>query len=522
MLKKSKFCNFRPFVCFSLVIIIAIVVAIYHVDEVADRWIAFGVATGVAILFFVAYLFKKTKIFIFFTFLFLIFAIPFMSINLKVISISDNTEFDDSEVLVVGRMSESYSITTNGYVSIVLDSVEISNGESSRFLDDKINLYTSKEYLDTTNLKTGNYVSAWLQLSRNTIESKDEFDLMYLSDNIVASGFVTSSKIVVYENSDKTLADNIKLKVYDFLDSSNMQYSDISYAMMFGETNLIDKTVKTVYQNTGIAHILAVSGLHVSIIVTALCFIFKKLKFSNKSQFIVLAVLLFVYSYLCNFYISVIRASLMAIILNYSYIRGKAYDELSVVAMLACFILIINPLQIFNASFVLSFLSVLSIILAKRPLDRFFENFFYDKLASELGLLFSLEVGITVVQIFYFKSFQPLTFLSNLVSIPIVTIAFLGIIIITILSIILPFLSFLCIGVGKIFSVVTQFNSYVLTISPIIHTMSISAIFIPIVFGLMFIISDYCFLSQKYKYVAASFIVLGFVSLFLIWLLDKN
>lgn len=502
--------------CFWLAIMIAITIAIYHTNAVFDRWMIFGVALFVAALFFIAYLFKKTKILVFFTFLFVIFAIPFLSVNLIVINTSINNDFENSEVLVVGRMSESYSVTTNGYVSIVLDNIEIYDGENSRCLDGKINLYTSKEYLDTTNLKTGHYVSASLKLNRNTVESKDKFDLMYLSDNIVASGYVTSSNIDVYENADKTLADNIKARVYDFLENSNMQYFDISYAMLFGETNLVDKTVKTVFQNTGIAHILAVSGLHISIIVAALCFLFKKLKLSNKIQIIVLAVLLLIYSYLCNFYISVIRASLMALILNYSYIRGKAYDELSVVSMLACFILIINPLQMFNASFVLSFLSVLSIILVKRPLDRFFEKFFYNKLASELGLLFSLEIGITVVQIFYFNTFQPLTFLSNLVSIPVVTVAFLAIIAVTILSILFPFLSFLCIGVGKIFSAVTQYNNYVLSVSPIIQTMSISAIFIPIVFLLMFVVSDYCFLSKKYKFAAASLIGLGFITLFLI------
>ena len=68
----------------------------------------------------------------------------------------------------------------------------------------------------------------------------------------------------------------------------------------------------------------------------------------------------------------------MAIILNYSYIRGKPYDRLSVLALLAGVILIVNPMQLFNISFILSFFAVLSIILLCDPIKRLLNKIFYD------------------------------------------------------------------------------------------------------------------------------------------------
>jgi competence protein ComEC len=262
---------------------------------------------------------------------------------------------------------------------------------------------------------------------------------------------------------------------------------------------VIDKDIKGIYQNTGIAHLLAVSGLHVSVIIYVIGFILKKIKLSQNIHFCILIALLGFYIYLCSFSISVIRASLMAIILNYSYIRGKPYDRLSVLSLLATIILLVNPLQLFNVSFVLSFLAVLSIILLIDPIKRLLSNIFYDKFANLLALVLAVQIGLSVVNVFYFNKFQPFSFIANLISVPLATFAFLILLASVCVVVVFPSFSFLCEFIGEIYKFIAQYNNYLIELFPAVILPQIPAIIIPCFLILLFLISDYCFVKKKLK-----------------------
>lgn len=516
MIQMRKFCNFRPFVLLAIAVILSTILSVFVVNPVLQMCIFIALILF-SVASFIIYFVKKYKIFRFLSVFILVFALPFLTINYQTFKFDSMAgRYENYQLTVLGRISEHYEITRNGYLRIIVEDVETASGDIIENINGNIAIYTSKDYIDASNLDIGCYISAKLELDFNTISSKDEMELMYLSKNIVAGGFADADNIVIYNNKDVELSDIIKQKVIDTLDASDMKHADVAYAMMFGDTSIVDGNVNTIYQNTGIAHILAVSGLHVSAIVFVISFILKKLKVSQKVQIVTLAMLLGFYVYLCSFSISVIRSSFMAIILNYSYIRGKAYDRFSVLALLAMVILLFSPLELFNVSFVLSFMSVLSIILLEQPLSRLFNKVFYNKLASEFGLLFSLQLGITVVSVYYFNKLNPLTFLANLVSIPVVTFAFLSIILFAMIAMIFPFANVVCKFIGEIFAGVTQFNSYINSLNLGVVTSAIPAFVIPIVFMILFIISDYCFVSKKIKVGASALAVAGYIILFFI------
>ncbi len=516
-MQMKKFFNFRPFVLLAVAVILSTILAVFVIVDSVWQMCVFAMLILLSVISFIIYFVKKYKIFRFLSIFIFIFAIPFLTINYQTFKFNNlASRYENYQLTVLGKISKHYEITQNGYLRIVIEDVETASGDIIENIDGNIAIYTTKDYIDASNLDIGCYIYAKLELDFNTISSRDEWELMYLSKNIVAGGFADADDIVVYNNKDVELSDIIKQRVIDTLESSEMKHADVAYAMMFGDTSIVDGNVNAIYQNTGIAHILAVSGLHVSAIVFAISFILKKLRVPKKVQVAVLAIFLGFYTYLCNFSISVIRSSFMAIILNYSYIRGKAYDRFSVLALLAMVILLFAPLQLFNVSFVLSFMSVLSIILLEQPLSRLFSKIFYNKLASEFGLLFSLQLGITVVSVYYFNELNPLTFLANLVSIPVVTFAFLTIILFAIIAMVFPFANVVCKLVGEIFAGVTQFNNYIDSLNLGVATSAIPAFIIPIVFIVLFVISDYCFVSKKVKVGASALAVAGYITLFFI------
>lgn len=499
-MKMKKICNFRPFLLTAILLIISIIVSVFIVDTNILRLFIFVACLFMSAIFIFLFFENKNHKFIVVAILLIVFAVPFLMIAEHSKNINNNLKFENKEVYVLGKVSDFYKITTNDYLEIILDDIEISEDciNVEKF-DGKIKVYTNRDYLDLTKLSLGTYVFAKIELDFNDIASKDKWELSNLSKDFIAAGYTNYYNLTIYDNNDADFADSVKMKVYELLKNTDMEQVDIAFAMIFGDSNIVDKSVKNIYQNTGIAHLLAVSGLHVSAIVFALSFFMKKLKVSNKWQIVLLTLLLSIYVYLCSFSISVIRASLMAIILSYSYIRGKPYDRLSVISLLATVILLIDPMQLFNISFVLSFLAVLSIILLIEPIKRLLGKIFFDKFANSLALVLAVQIGLSVVNIFYFNKIQPLSFIANLISVPLATFAFLLLMISIFVVAILPSFGFICVFIGEIYKLISQFNNFLIATMPAISLLEVSAVFIPCSFVLIFLFSDYCFFKKKTK-----------------------
>ncbi|MBI5749004.1 MAG: DNA internalization-related competence protein ComEC/Rec2 [Nitrospinae bacterium] len=152
--------------------------------------------------------------------------------------------------------------------------------------------------------------------------------------------------------------------------------SSVLKTMVFGERSAISKEMRNIFSSTGIAHLLAVSGLHVGFVAFAAFLIFKKffsflfLRFYHR-LFLIGAVQRFAafftmfpvlyYSILVGASPSTVRAAIMAIVYLLSivlYREGDIYNTLSLAALI---ILIWHPPSLFNIGFQLSFIAVLSI-----------------------------------------------------------------------------------------------------------------------------------------------------------------
>lgn len=132
--------------------------------------------------------------------------------------------------------------------------------------------------------------------------------------------------------------------------------------MLLGKRSELPAATYDVFRNSGSLHILAVSGLHVGLI-TALCFlIFSLFQLPRKTVCILTIASVMLYACLVGFRPSVLRASFMAILFLIAQIIDRDVDLTNLLAFAALILLLINPAQLWNVGFQLSFAAVACII----------------------------------------------------------------------------------------------------------------------------------------------------------------
>ena len=214
-------------------------------------------------------------------------------------------------------------------------------------------------------------------------------------------------------------------------------------ALLLGQRDDISDTLYEQYKNAGAIHILAVSGLHVGILLLIIQQLLKPLNILPGSRLIKMfttAILLWAYALLAGFSASVIRAVTMFSFLAYAHYLSRPGISFNIMALSMSFILIfIDPLMLFQPGFQLSYAAVFSIIWLYPKLQRLWSpsNWFSLKVWQLSSVSLAAQAGILPISLYYFHQFPVLFLVSNLLIVP-----FLGIILgIGILTIILALLN---------------------------------------------------------------------------------
>jgi competence protein ComEC len=238
-------------------------------------------------------------------------------------------------------------------------------------------------------------------------------------------------------------------------------------ALLLGQRQDISKQLIADYSSAGAIHILAVSGLHVGIILLILNWLFKPLERLNKGRFIktVLVVLfLWMFAFVAGLSASVVRAvtmfTFLAIGLSF---RRKNIIEFSLITSMF-FLLIVKPMFLFDVGFQLSYLAVFGIIWVQPILYKFWNPKLkiVDKFWQLLTVSFAAQAGILPLSLYYFHQFPGLFWMSNLIIIPFLGAILIGGIVIIFLSLI----GFLPQFLATIFGfVIAQMNNFVRWIS---------------------------------------------------------
>ncbi len=336
-------------------------------------------------------------------------------------------------VAIVGRVDDQlYDYNSDTLQKAILKDVTI-NGKSEKNI--ALYIYLNGE----EGVKNGDILAFACKVERAKLFKFDDFSTYYFRNNIGYNASISRKQVTISEGYLKA-DESYRLHVKGLLEKGmDEKYASICYAVLFGDKQDIDNEVKTAFRDAGIVHILAVSGLHVGFLVAVLNFFLKKCKLNKYIIFAMVFVFLAIYAWLCGFSPSVVRASIMAIVVLGSRLGSRRYDRLTSLGLAGFIIILLNPLSALDVGFLMSFFCVASIFFVQKPLANLLSKVFPKKVSDLAAISIAAQLGILPFLSFFSESFNLLSVFANLIVIPLFSIVFPVLFVFTILISILTF-----------------------------------------------------------------------------------
>lgn len=159
----------------------------------------------------------------------------------------------------------------------------------------------------------------------------------------------------------RTAVSHIRERICRNLKNAAGEDAPVLEAMVLGEKTDLDDRLKMKYQLAGIIHILAISGLHISLLGMGLFSLLKKAGLGNYAAGMLALIVMLQYGVLTGASVSAMRAVCMFLLSVFAKILGRIYDLLTALSVSAMMILLDSPAYLYSSSFLLSFGAVLGI-----------------------------------------------------------------------------------------------------------------------------------------------------------------
>lgn len=206
------------------------------------------------------------------------------------------------------------------------------------------------------------------------------------------------------------------------------RHGSLASALLLGNRDLLSESVLRDFRRAGVYHMLALSGMHVAILVGALGFLLKRLFVPKRIRVIILALCSIFYVALTGFLLSACRAMLMLWAVYIAYLLGRRGDSMTSLLLAVSVIVLITPSAVYDVGLMLSFASTFGVIASAMIAGRISQSVKMPKrgtpsallagVTSKLagGLLASLCVTICTLPIvsYYFGELSLATFISNI------------------------------------------------------------------------------------------------------------
>lgn len=206
--------------------------------------------------------------------------------------------------------------------------------------------------------------------------------------------------------------------------------SGLAEALLIGYKDDLDKTLVQAYVNTGVVHVIAISGLHLGIIYFLLLAITKPLSGKKlaflRVGFIITA--LWAFTLLAGAQASVVRSAVMFTAIALGGLLNRKAFIYNTLALSALLLLLYNPFWLWDAGFQLSYAAVLSIIIFYKPIYNwaYFKNKIIDAVWKLMAVTLAAQLLTLPVSLYHFHQFPLLFFLTNLVAVPLSSAILIG------------------------------------------------------------------------------------------------
>jgi competence protein ComEC len=237
----------------------------------------------------------------------------------------------------------------------------------------------------------------------------------------------------------------------------------LAEALLIGYKDDLDKNLLQSYTNTGVVHIIAVSGMHLALIFLLLDFVFKPLLRHRRTKWLhpVLVIsILWIFTFITGGAASIVRAAVMFTFVMIGKTLKRNASIYNILAASAFCLLLYNPFWLWDVGFQLSYTAVLSIVVFYKPLNNliYFTNKSLAWLWSLLAVSIAAQILTTPLSVYHFHQFPVYFLLTNLFAVPVSSVILIGELILVIFS---P-IKFLAVFLGKILDgMIWWLNSFI-------------------------------------------------------------
>ena len=293
------------------------------------------------------------------------------------------------------------------------------------------------------------------------LEKKDVFDQLYLENQ--------NYKVIAKNENLNFFLEKARNKVVTFFENENIPTERINIikALFLGQRQNIEQETLDNYSKSGAIHILAISGLHIGILLyffKALLKPIERIRYGRVITPLLLIIILWSFALLSGLSASVVRAVTMFTFVSIGMYMNRETNIYNTLGSSILILLLFKPNFIFDVGFQLSYCAVFSIVTIQplfskiwTPKNKIIE-YFYDIITVS----FAAQIGVLPLSIYYFHQFPGLFFVTNLVIIPLLTLILVTGIVAIILSTLGIYWSFL---VQLLSEFIGFMNSYVSIVS---------------------------------------------------------
>ena len=356
-------------------------------------------------------------------------------------------DLKENTVIVQGKI---YKIENTAFgTNIYLKGVEVENGEKSVSVK-RIFVNTEK----IPNVKIGNIIKVRGKLRQfEEAANKGNFDSRkyYLSlgfygkieagtIEVINSDYsgirqgLYELRLEIIERLEKLCSDNNG--IFSIINNKN----GIIGAIILGDKTDLDSDIKELYSVSGIAHILAISGLHISFIGMAIYRLLRRrFRFLFSAAVSIPVVLSF--GIMSGFGISTIRAIIMFILKIIGEVLGRKYDAITAISLAGLVLLVQNPFVVCNSGFQMSFGAIIAIVLILPIVEEILNT--DNKIIKVLSANFTISLVMNPILAWNYYELPTFSFLLNIVVVPLMSVVIVA-------SIAGIFCSCIMFGFGKV------------------------------------------------------------------------
>lgn len=422
----KKLVNLRPMLFMAVSLSCGIATAYFFIRNKVVWGVIFSSFFLLSILFYILIARKNIKPTLIFA---LLFIACFIFGGIRIIIDLDsfnNANLNNHYYEITGKVS--YSGATDYGLKINLTKVSVKGNVSGR-----LKYGVSAYVYGNTDIDVGDTVKFSSYLFDKSYIYEGRFNVYDIESGIKYTAKINADDVIV-TGSDITVFERARLFIRNTLKSGlNRDAFSVGYALLTGNPDFMDADVLSGYRTAGVAHIFAVSGLHIGFLATALSFILKKCRVKPCFSAVITVCATVFYSGMCGFSASSIRATVMTAVMMFASVTGNRYDGLSAIALAAFGILCVSPTQLLCVGFQLSFAVVLGMNLLSKPFASVLK-FLPAKISSALGAVFAAQVSSIPIMMSSFGNFSWISVLVNLLFIPVVSVIFILILLLALIG----------------------------------------------------------------------------------------